>query len=121
MKYVRILGRDIAYRTGKPVGIFAVGWRLIREDIFDENDEALFRSIETWFVENLPEPPFYQDENSGKPITFFKTQTTEHMMTKLMPLLDLLEKHQYPYDIVYTNHVGKIVYEDEYQVAVYDE
>jgi len=30
----------------------------------------------------------------------------------------MLDKYHHPYDVVYTNYVGKIVYEDEYQVAV---
>ena len=40
------------------------------------------------------------------------------MIEKIMPLMDLLEKYHVEYDIVYTNFVGKIVYEDEFQVAV---
>jgi len=31
----------------------------------------------------------------------------------------VLEKHSKPYDIVYTNFPGRIVYEDKWQVAVY--
>ena len=30
----------------------------------------------------------------------------------------LLDKYNYPYDVVYTNFAGEIVYEDEFQVAV---
>jgi hypothetical protein len=121
MKYLRIQGRDVAYRTGKPVGVFAAGWRLIRSGTLDADDERQFREIEKWFVDNLPEPPFYEDDNPGKPITYFKTETTALMMDKIKPILALFDKHGFVYDIVYTNHVGRIVYEDEYQVAVYDE
>ena len=32
--------------------------------------------------------------------------------------MELLDKYNHPYDVVYTNFVGEIVYEDEYQVAV---
>ena len=120
-KYVRIQGRDLAYLTGKPVGVFGAGWRLIRAGVFEAKDEELFRSIEKWFVDNLPEPPFYNDENPGKPITYFKTETTAHMIDKLMPVLSLFDKYSFEYDIVYTNYVGRVVYEDEFQVAVFDE
>jgi hypothetical protein len=32
--------------------------------------------------------------------------------------MGLLEKYNVEYDIVYTNFIGKIIYEDDYQVAV---
>lgn len=31
---------------------------------------------------------------------------------------ELLDKYNHPYDVVYTNFVGAIVYEDEWQVVV---
>lgn len=119
--YCRIQGRDTAYRTGKPVGLFAAGWRLIRAGVLTGEDEALFREVERWFRENLPEPPFYDDDEPGKPITFFKTASSGRMFEKVLPILTLFDKHAYPYDIVFTNFVGKIVYEDAYQVGVLDE
>ncbi len=51
-------------------------------------------------------------------ITFFKYATTKDMFEKLKPAIALLDKYNRPYDIVYTNFVGTIVYEDEWQVAV---
>lgn len=42
------------------------------------------------------------------------------MLERIQPLIDLLDKYDIPYDIVYTNYVGKIVYEDEHQVGVID-
>ena len=46
--------------------------------------------------------------------------TMKKMLEHIQPLIDLLDKYGIPYDIVYTNHVGKIIYEDEYQVGVID-
>jgi hypothetical protein len=43
------------------------------------------------------------------------------MLEKLLPLMAMLDKYDVPYDVVYTNAPGKIVYEDEWQVAVLDE
>lgn len=40
------------------------------------------------------------------------------MTEQLEPALELLEKYKHPYDVVYTNFVDNIVYEDEYQIAV---
>ena len=40
------------------------------------------------------------------------------MQEKIKPAMDLLDKYNHPYDVVYTNFVGTVVYEDEWQVAV---
>ncbi len=42
------------------------------------------------------------------------------MLKRLSPLVDILSKYGVPHDMVYTDYVGNIVYEDEYQVAVTD-
>ena len=122
MKYVRIQGREIAYRTGMPVGIFAAVGRLERAGLLTDDEKAVFYEIDKiWFQENLPNPPFYDDDNPGKPITWFKTETAGHMIEKLRPLMAMMEKYAKPYDIVYSNFPGRIVYEDEWQVAVYSD
>ena len=40
------------------------------------------------------------------------------MVKKLEPAIALLDKYEKPYDVVYTNFVGTIVYEDDWQIAV---
>ena len=40
------------------------------------------------------------------------------MYEKLKPAIALLDKYNKPYDVVYTNFIGEIVYEDKWQVAV---
>jgi ribosomal protein S18 acetylase RimI-like enzyme len=118
--YVRIQGREMAYRTGMPVGIFTTVHRLLQTGLLTDEEKAIYyETDQIWFQENLPNPPFYNDDKPGKPITWFKTATTRFMVEKLQPLMGMLEKYSKPYDIVYTNFPGRIVYEDEWQVAVY--
>ena len=122
LKYIRIQGRKTAYRTGMPVGIFAAVHRLQQAGLLTDEEKAVYHEIDqVWFQENLPNPPFYDDDKPGKPITWFKTATAGFMVGKLQPLIDVLEKYSKPYDIVYTNFPGIIVYEDEWQVAVYSD
>jgi ribosomal protein S18 acetylase RimI-like enzyme len=105
-----------------PVGIFAAVHRLQQAGLLNDEEKAIYYEIDqVWFQENLPNPPFYDDDKPGKPITWFKTATTGHMVDKLQPLMDMLEKYAKPYDVVYTNFPGRIVYEDEWQVAVYSD
>lgn len=115
-KYMRIQGREESYITKYPKGVFSLCWNLIRDKILTAEEEKLFISIDDWFKENLPEPE--PCRNHEKVITFFKCDHTAHMLRKLEPAINLLEKCNKPYDVVYTNFVGTIIYEDEWQIAV---
>ncbi len=115
-KYVRIQARDCAWVTGYPRGVFGICWRLIREGRLSPEDEQLFRDTDKWFREYLPEPK--PCKNGEKVITFFKTEAAGEMLAKLAPVLEMLDRIAFPYDIVYTNAVGTAVYEDEWQIAV---
>ncbi len=115
-KYMRIQGREDSYITKYPKGIFSLCWNLIRDKKMTPEEEQLFISIDDWFKENLPEPE--PCKNHETVITFFKCENTEHMVKKLEPAIALLDKYGKPYDVVYTNFVGTIVYEDDWQIAV---
>lgn len=122
-KYMRIQGRETAFKTKKPVDIFVLTWRRVRDNIYSEEDKNIYYQIDKWFEENLPEPPFYGDDNDNNSIvavTWFKTENSGVMLEHIQPLIDLLDKYNVPYDIVYSNYVGRIIYEDEYQVGVID-
>ena len=115
-KYMRIQGRENSYITKYPKGVFSLCWNLIRDKVLTAEEEQLFISIDEWFKENLPEPE--PCRNHEMVITFFKCGNTDQMVKKLEPAIGLLEKYKKPYDIVYTNSVGTIVYEDDWQIAV---
>ena len=126
-KYVRLQGRETSYVTKKPVGFFTLCWRRIKNEIFTEADKNKFREAEKWFNDNLPHPPFY-GENNDDPnantdgaICYFKTSYTNKIWEQIVPVLELLDKYEVAYDIIYTNYPGKIIYEDDFQVGVVDE
>ena len=116
-KYVRIQGRELSYVTQYPKGIFGMCWRMIYDGVMSEEDANLFETIDGWFIANLPEPPMCKSGDQ-KVMTFFKVATSKEMLEHIEPAMELLDKYNHPYDVVYTNFVGNIVYEDEFQVAV---
>lgn len=122
-KYMRIQGRELAYKTGKPVGVFILNWRRIRDGVYSKEDAELYDNTHKWFLKHLPQPPFYGNNNDNHQgaVTYFKTEKFDIMREKTEILMSLLDKYNVPYDIVYTDYVGKIIYEDDYQVAVIDE
>ncbi len=115
-RYVRIQGREDSWVTKYPKGIFSICWRMVQDGILSPEDEKIFRNIDNWFKENLPEPE--PCKNHEKVITFFKTEGTEEMLEMIEPAVRMLDQYAHPYDIVYTNAVGTIVYEDPWQIAV---
>lgn len=115
-KYIRIQGREESYIIKYPKGVFSLCWNLIRDEQLTDEEKELFITIDDWFKHNLPEPK--PCKNHEKVITFFKCESTSEMIEKLKPAIALLDKHRKPYDVVYTNFVGGIVYEDNWQVAV---
>ncbi len=122
-KYMRIQGRELAYKTGKPVGLFILNWRRVRDGVYSPEDAKLYDNTHKWFLENLPEPPFYGKDNDNPQgaVTYFKTSQFEKMREKAEILMSLLDKYSVPYDIVFTDYVSKEIYEDDYQVAVVDD
>ena len=115
-KYMRIQGREDSYITKYPKGIFSLCWNLVNDGVMEQNENDLFISIDEWFKCNLPEPE--PCVNREKVITFFKCDSAKEMYEKLKPALELLDKYNKAYDVVYTNFVGAIFYEDEWQIAV---
>ena len=116
-KYVRLQGRELSYITQYPKGIFGICWRMIYDGKMSKEDEEIFRQLDDWFVKNLPEPPMCKT-GEQKVVCWFKTETTAEMMKMIEPAMGILEKYGHPYDVVYTNFVDNVVYEDEWQVAV---
>jgi len=115
-KYMRIQGREISFVTKRPKGIFAMCWRMIYDGLMEQEDAELFENINQWFEENLPNPEVCQSGNQAV-ITYFKVSNTKHMIEKLEPAMRLLEKYNHPYDVVYTNFVDNIIYEDDFQIV----
>lgn len=55
-------------------------------------------------------------QNHEKVIIFFKCEGTLKMIEEWTPAIAFLDRQQKPYDVVYTNFVGTIVYKDDWQL-----
>ena len=115
-KYVRIQGREIAPYTDYENGVFGIFRDFERKHVLSDEDFDLYKEIDSYFAETLPWPPMCNELK--KVVCFFKTENTVEMLKYVEPLLWLLERYNHPYDVVYTNFPGTIVYEDDYQIVV---
>lgn len=64
-------------------------WRMIYDGVMDETDAEQFKKTNEWFVTNLPIPEICKMGDQAV-ITFFKVQTTSHMIEQIEPVMKLL-------------------------------
>ena len=117
MSYIRIHTTYIHWRTGKPVGIFGACHHLKQRGWLNDDEIRLFEELDAWFIEHLPEPAYYRDGNPQKAVTWFKSSAVD-MVERCKPMIELLDKYCIEYRISHSDNPGKIIYEDEFQVAV---
>lgn len=61
--------------------------RRIRDNIYSPEDANLYHKTLQWFLDNLPQPPFYGEDNDNPQgaITWFKTENSEKMNNSKEP------------------------------------
>jgi len=118
--YYRIHVHYASPTTGQPVGVFAAMHHLKRAGRLTVEEEALFTTINNWFKQCLPNPPFYQDGNSIGAVTWFK-ETALDMMRELEPLIAILRKYGVQVSVAEHQEPGRVIYEDDYQVGVIED
>lgn len=83
-------------------------------------EEELEQKIYDWFKKNLKVPKVHSSNSNqyAKPlsISWFKSSAAEHI-EKMRQYTQILEAHNVRVKQISTERPGKIVYEDDYQVA----
>jgi hypothetical protein len=118
--YIRFHGNYSSPKTKKPYGIFVVIYHLYRDGKLSEGDSKLYLDTKEWFEQNLPNPPYYEDNNSINAVTWFKdVDNSVNMLSYLEPFFRIAEKHRIEIIKSVSRELpGVLVYEDEYQVGV---
>lgn len=105
-------------RLGVPVGVFVAVDHLRRAGRLSPDDEALWLTVDDWFIANLPEPPQYSDGNTAGVVTWFKPPLPASMQRRVDVATRLLSKYGVTWSVSESDDPGEIVYEDDFQVAV---
>jgi hypothetical protein len=120
--YLRFVVADIHENSGKELGVFHAVLRLREGGKLDEHEEDLHDATRQWFNKNLEKPtrftaskpPFYRKPN--KAISWFKDTAKDHL-AHIRDLVAILQSHGIAVQMLKTDRVGYVVYEDEYQIV----
>ena len=105
-------------RVGVEVGIFVAVDHLRRAGRLSVAEESIYFDVDDWFLEHLPNPPFYADGNTVGAVTWFKAGVADEMLERLSPLTGMLTAHGVRHELVGSADPGAIIYEDCFQVGV---
>ncbi len=120
MKYYRIHEKDVAWATGKPRGVFVAIWKLLEKGLLSDAEEATYYENKKYFEEVLPVPPFYDEGNPEKAITWYKNNSSGNAISEKMNFyFEMAKKYDLELFKTSTDSVpGEVIYEDEFQIAV---
>ena len=120
MKYFRVHTADIAYVTKQPRGIFTAVGKLVDAKLLSEDEEKQYWDQRAYFERGLPVPPFYEEGNPDRAITWFKDNQQGHKIWQEMGFYrKMCRKHQVKLYLSECSEMpGEVIYEDEFQIAV---
>ncbi len=120
--YPRFIVADIDEDSEKELGVFHAVGNLREANQLYPHEEEQHDLIRQWFNEHLEKPtrftaskpPFYRKKN--KAISWFKDSAGEHL-ARVRSLVAILQNHGVLVQMLKTERVGYVVYEDEHQVV----
>ncbi len=120
MKYFRIHTGDTAYLTQQPRGIFTAVGRLVNAKLLTDEETAQYWKERAYFEHVLPVPPFYEQGNPDRAVTWFKdTEEGNRIWAEMTFYREMAKKYGLPlYLSVCDELPGELIYEDAFQIAV---
>lgn len=120
MTYFRVHTADTAYLTKQPRGIFTTIGKLIDAGVTTEEETAEYWKNREHFEEVLPVPPFYEQGNPDRAITWFKdTDDGRRIWDEMSFYRRMAAKYGVKLYMSKTEDLpGDVIYEDEFQIAV---
>jgi len=120
--YIRFVVADIDEDSGKELGVFQAMSNLRDAGELDPPEEERHDLIREWFNEHLEKPsrftaskpPFYRRQ--PKAISWFKDDAHEHI-SRVREYVAILVHHGVSVQMLKTERVGYVVYEDAYQIV----
>lgn len=123
MKYFRVHTDEMAWITKKPRGLFTAVGKLVDAKLLTEDEEKTYWRNREYFERILPVPPFYEQGNPEGAITWYKdTKEGNRIFHEMSFYRRMAEKYGKKLFVSECEELpGRVIYEDEYQIAVVDE
>ena len=124
MQCIRFYGTYCSLWTKEPYGIFSVLYHLHRDGKLSSEEEVIYLETLDWFETFMPVPVFYfENKNSYRAVMWFKLhKKTEPFIERLLPFVEIALAHgQDIYVYIQEIESERIVYADDYQIAVVQE
>jgi hypothetical protein len=119
--YLRFIGTEIHSGSGTEKGIFKLAYELEKSALLNKNEDVVLKELLAWFEDNLPKPKIFDNEfiddlYKSLFICWFKDSSTE-MLSKIWDLKYLLENHDIMIEVIKSDNIGHIRYNDEFQAV----
>jgi hypothetical protein len=118
--FIRFAIEELDEKSTKGKGLFTAMGDLIDRDELFAWEVQLEKEISNWFRKNLRVPLVQSSDSNhyAKPraISWFKDSAQVHI-EKMRQYAHILEAHGYSVKQIVTERPGKILYEDQYQIA----
>ena len=118
--YLRFVVTENDEDSGRQMGLFSAGGVLNDKGHLYDYEVQIRNNILSWFSENLEVPDVQASESNyyanPNTISWFKSTAIDHI-TKMREYAEILKAHDIQVKQLKTERPGKILYEDEYQVA----
>lgn len=105
-----------------PVGLFVAVGHLVDRKVLNEDEIQTYWEQRHYFEKVLPIPPFYEDGNTIRAVTWFKdNEYAKSMINQLDFYFNMLKKYGVKINLSKSENPGRIIYEDDFQVGVVKE
>lgn len=118
--FIRFVAPQLNARSNVRQGLFQVAAKLRdSRGITALESEELADAID-WFNENLERPGALRRSRRphavNKAISWFKPTASEHIR-RMYQMVEILQRHEVAVEVIKSDRVGYVVYEDEYQIV----
>ena len=118
--YLRFVVPENDEDSGREMGIFVDGGILNESGQLYDYEINIRKSLMLWFTNNLKVPDIQALESNHysnpNAISWFKSSAVTHI-SKMREYIEILKAHDVPVKQLITDRPGKILYEDEFQIA----
>ena len=112
-RYVRFVVHQRVERDSRRVGLFSAAYYLRYEEILFSHDHGAIDRLLTWFEAELTLPP--RDKIPIRAIFWYKNAGP--FSHKMWELAQVLDNYGFLAEQITARIVGRVVYEDEHQLA----